>query len=151
MQADAEQQYVEYLTARLPRLHRIAYLLCGDRHRAEDIVHGYVNQILFREFLGLKRLGWSRVLLTERPPDRADPADTTVEDRDAVMAALARLGNRQRAVIVLRYFCDLSVEQTAELLGCAEGTVKSQAARGLQTLRELLGTTYPSTTRRGTR
>ena len=58
-------------------------------------------------------------------------------DRRALLDLLSSLGARQRAVVVLRYYCDLSVEQTAEILGISTGTVKSQAARGLETLRSL--------------
>jgi hypothetical protein len=92
-----EQVTSEYLSNRLPRLHRAAYLLCGDRHRAEDIVQatalnlylkwkqaraadnmdGYVHRMLVREFLGQSRLRWSRVLLTDRLPDLAPPGART--------------------------------------------------------------------------
>jgi len=161
MQAEAEQECADYLAARLPRLHRIAYLLCGDGHRAEDIAQAtavaiytnwkrvrsadntdaYVHKMLFRQYLGQRRLSWSRVLLTDRMPERAAPA-VCVEDRVAVLAALSTLPKRQRAAVVLRYFSDLSVQDTAAALGCSEGTVKSQTARGLATLREFL--TQPS-------
>ncbi len=73
-------------------------------------------------------------------PDR--PADPTVEgaaDRLAILALLAELPPRRRAVLVLRYFCDLSVEETAQELGCTPGTVKSQAARAIETLRGRIG------------
>lgn len=88
-----EDEFVEFLSSRLPRLHRAAYLLCGDRHRAEDIVQatalnlyvkwrrvraadnmdGYLHRMLAREFLGQRRVRWSRVLLTDRLPDRPAP------------------------------------------------------------------------------
>jgi len=167
MRAEAEHECAEYLAARLPRLHRIAYLLCGDGHRAEDIAQataiaiytnwkrvraadntdGYVHRMLVREYLGQRRLSWARVLLTDRMPERAAPDGASVEDRVAVLTALAGLPKRQRAAVVLRYFSDLSVQDTALALGCSEGNVKSQTARGLATLRELL--TKPARRRAG--
>ena len=158
MRAEAEQEFVEYLRARLSRLHRTAYLLCGDAHLAEDLVQStalalyrswrsvraadnvdaYVHRVLVNQFLGEKRRPWSRVLLSNRPPERAAPAGLGVEERDAVRAALARLGPRQRAVLVLRFFCDLTVDDTAAALHCSTGTVKSQTARALASMRQLL-------------
>jgi RNA polymerase sigma-70 factor (sigma-E family) len=159
MRAEAEREFTEYLRARLPRLHRAAYLLCGDAHLAEDLVQStaltlfrkwrtvtaadnvdaYVHRMLVNQFLGERRRPWSRVLLSDRPPDRAAPAQLGAEERDAVRTALARLAPRQRAVLVLRFFCDLSVEDTAAALHCSTGNVKSQTARGLATMRQLLG------------
>jgi RNA polymerase sigma factor (sigma-70 family) len=73
-------------------------------------------------------------------PDQVGYDDFTTghAERDEVLAALQSLGPRQRACVVLRYYEDLSVEQTAEILGCSTGTVKSQAARGLDTLRRAI-------------
>lgn len=158
MPPDPRQEYVEYLTSRLPHLRRTAYLLCGDEHRAEDLVQdtaitlyakwhrawaadnvdGYVHRMLVRQYLRQRRLAWSRVLLNDRTPEHAAPPAASVEERDRIATAVARLGPRQRAVIVLRYFCDMSVADTASVLGCTEGTVKSQAARAVATLRALL-------------
>lgn len=158
MRAAAEAEYTEYLRVRLPRLHRVAYLLCGDGHRAEDIVQAvaltlyvkwdrisrvdnidaYVNRMLLREFLRGQRLAWARVVLTDRTPDRPARPAADVEERDAVLTALARLGPGQRAVLVFRYFCDLPVAEVAAVLGCSEGNVKSQTARGLAALRAML-------------
>jgi len=159
MRAESEPEYVEYLSARVPRLHRAAYLLCGDAHLAEDLVQStalllfrkwrtvrgadnldaYVHRMLVNQFLSEKRRPWYRVLLSDRTPEPVPPAVLELEERDAVRAALARLGPRQRAVLVLRFFCDLSVEDTAEALRCSTGNVKSQTARGLATMRKLLG------------
>lgn len=158
MRAEAEQGYVEYLRARLARLHRAAYLLCGDAHLAEDLVQStalalyrnwrrvraadnldaYVHRVLVNQFLGERRRSWSRVLLSDRPPERVVPPGPGPEEGDVVRAALARLGRRQRAVLVLRFFCDLSVVETAAALRCSTGNVKSQTARGLATMRTLL-------------
>ncbi|MBO0868045.1 MAG: SigE family RNA polymerase sigma factor [Micromonosporaceae bacterium] len=155
----SDREYAEYVSARLSRLHRTAYLLCGDGHRADDIVQAslidlyrqwrrasavenldaYLHRILVRRYLDERRRAWSRVVLTSTAPDRPAPPDIGPEERDAVMAALRALPKGQRAVLVLRYFCDLSVEATAEALGCSTGNVKSQCARGLATLREAMG------------
>jgi len=164
MRAEADREYTEYLRARLSRLHRTAYLLCGDAHLAEDLVQStalalyrnwravqaadnmdaYVHRVLVNQFLGEKRRPWSRVLLSNRPPDRAIESSSSVEDRDAVRAALAQLGPRQRAALVLRFFCDLSVEDTAAALHCSTGNVKSQTARGLVAMRKLMGAGDPA-------
>ncbi|WP_249998505.1 SigE family RNA polymerase sigma factor [Actinoplanes sp. M2I2] len=160
MRPELKREYVDYVQGRLPRLHRAAYLLCGDAHRADDIVQaaltalyvnwkkaaaadnidGYVHRILVRRYLDDRRLPWSRVRLGHDPSDGTSmPAsDDRVENRDAVMAALRSLPKGQRAVLVLRYLSDLSVEDTAQALGCSTGNVKSQSARGLAALRERL-------------
>ncbi len=162
MRPEVEREYVAYVTGRLPRLHRTAYLLCGDVHRAEDIVQvtltslyvnwnraakadhldGYVHRILMRRYLDERRLRWSRVQLGEVPEPAAavvDAADHRIGEHDELLDALRELPKGQRAVIVLRYFSDLSVEQTAEALQRSAGNVKSQCSRGLATLRLLLG------------
>lgn len=107
--------------------------------RAADNLDAYVRTILVRVFLAEQRGGWfSRVRLTPMPP--SPPIEGT--DRDTAMdmrRALAAVPPRQRATLVLRFHCDLSVEQTARTLGCSTGTVKSQTARGLANLRSILG------------
>lgn len=155
-----EPQYVEYVTARLPWLRRVAFLLCGDWYRADDLVQiavtqlfvhwgkaqkadnldGYARKTLVRVFLTERRRSWAvRTRLMEELPE----ASTITEEPDlaqrfTVRAALAGLPPRQRAAVVLRYYCDLSVEQTAEVMRCSTGNVKSQTARGLQALRQAL-------------
>jgi RNA polymerase sigma factor (sigma-70 family) len=100
-----------------------------------DNTEAYLRTILVREFMSERRSGWARrVSLGAEPPDRADAGP----DYDAVVdlnAALAALPARQRATVVLRYYCDLPVEQAAQVLGCTPGTVKSQTAKGLGSLR----------------
>ncbi|WP_436527513.1 SigE family RNA polymerase sigma factor [Actinoplanes sp. HUAS TT8] len=160
MRSDHEKEYADYVAGRLSRLHRAAYLLCADPHQADDIVQAtvtslylnwrravraddldaYVHRILVRRYLDERRRRWSRVLLGDRIPDRPAPAAADVEERDALMTALRSLPRGQRAVVVLRFFSDLSVEATAEALGCSVGNVKSQCARGLAALRTALGT-----------
>ena len=155
---DRDEAFAVYFAARSDAMRRTAYLLCGDWHQAEDLVQvaftklylawhrvsrhealdAYVRQTLIRTFLDERRRGWSRRERTsDVPADRALPA-VTPEDRLVVLQALASVPPGQRAVLVLRYWEDLSIEDTAAILGCAPGTVKSQAAKGLQTLRELL-------------
>ncbi|AGL19047.1 SigE family RNA polymerase sigma factor [Actinoplanes sp. N902-109] len=161
MRPEQEREYIEYVRGRLTKLHRTAYLLCGDAHRADDIVQatltslykhwkrvtaadnvdGYVHSILVRRYLDERRLRWSRVLLGEVPVHAATvaAADHGIAERDALITALRALPKGQRAVVVLRYFDDLSVEATAEALKCSVGNVKSQCARGLAALRAALG------------
>lgn len=159
MSTDHDREYVEYVSAALDRLRRTAYLLCGDGDRADDIVQstlmsvylhwkkirtvgnmdGYVHRILVRRYIDETRTGWARVLLAWRDHDVQAPAGRSVEDSHAVRDALARLTRGQRTVLVLRYFCDMSVRDTAAILGCSPGTVKSQTSKGLAALRDLLG------------
>jgi RNA polymerase sigma-70 factor (sigma-E family) len=159
VRSDLEQEYVEYVRARLARLHRVAYLLCGDASRADDIVQSalanlyvrwrhirdadsvdaYVHTMVVRTFLGEKRRAWYRVRLVETTPETADSGvEAGTLDRLHVRAALRRLSPRQQAVLVLRFMLDMSVADVAQVLGCAEGTVKSQTANGLQALRKVL-------------
>jgi RNA polymerase sigma-70 factor (sigma-E family) len=158
MRPEKVLEFTAFVSGRLPRLHRTAYLLCGDRHLAEDIVQsamttlfvqwnrgtvvdnadGYLHRILVRRYLDERRRKWFGVLLGDRLPDAPAAPAAAVEERDALMAALRTLPPRQRAVVVLRYYDDLSVDQTAEVLGCSPGTVKSQCSRGLAALREVL-------------
>lgn len=168
MQRDHE--YTEYVTARLPALHRAAYLLCGDPHRADDVVSAttmalyrhwrrvrdadnidaYVHRMLVRKFTDEKRLRWSRVTLVDEvpAPDVEPPPDVAglLDARGDLRAALATLNRTQRAVLVLRFVCDMSVEDVAGTLRCSTGNVKSHTSRGLAALRSVLGPT-PATER----
>jgi RNA polymerase sigma-70 factor (sigma-E family) len=154
-----EQQYIDYVTARLPALRRVAHLLCGDGHRADDIVQNaitrlyvhwrkaraadnldaYVRAIVVRTFLNEQRTGWlARVRLVHDMPDQLAPPGPDVETSQVLHAALRRVPPRQRAVLVLRFLYDLPVAEVAEILGCSAGNVKSQTAHGLATLRKHL-------------
>ena len=141
-----------------PRLRRTAFLLCGDWHTAEDLaqtaltkvfvswrrirrqeaVHAYTNRTLVNAYLAHRRLKRTGEILTASFPERAarDPAPET---RMLLLDALATLPPRTRAVVVLRYWADLSVDQAAAALGCSPGNVKSQSARALDKLRTVLG------------
>jgi RNA polymerase sigma-70 factor (sigma-E family) len=161
MTPDDEREFGDYVVARSRRLCEFAYLLCGNWHTAEDAVQSaltklylawrrlndrgaidpYVRKIIIRVVLDQRRLAsFRRESSWAEPPESPIGRDTAeaTSDRMAVLAALAKVPPRQRAVLVLRYWEDQSIEETAELLRCSVGTVKSQSARGLQTLRELL-------------
>lgn len=150
--------FAEFVAARSAVLLRAAWLLTGDRQLAEDLLQTalaaswrrwpqiggsgdpewYVRRVLVNTFLTWRRRRWWRELpaaaLPERPGVEHDHASGTAE-RDAVRRALARLTRQQRAVVVLRYAEDLSVLETARLLGCSPNTVKVQASRALAVLR----------------
>ena len=157
--SDRDAAFEAYFAARSDAMRGTAYLLCGDWHRAEDLVQqaftkiylawrriqrhesmdSYTRQTLVRTFLSERRRGWFRYESVGVPP--ADPPTASAgptEERLMLLEALVKVPPRQRAVLVLRYWEDQSVEQTAELLDCSTGTVKSQASRGLATLRGLL-------------
>jgi RNA polymerase sigma-70 factor (sigma-E family) len=147
----------EFVRARGPSLSRTAFLLTGDHQLAEDLVQtalartvphwrrvvaggdpeAYVRQVMVNE-----RTAWWRrrrydvIAPVPEVPSSVNEADQSTE-RLALMAALALLSPRQRAVIVLRFYEDLSVQQTAEVLGCSPGTVKSTTSDALARLRTL--------------
>ena len=155
---DAERSFEEYVRARTAALTRIAYLLTGDHHRAEDLVQQtllrvvgrwrrvvaggdpdpYVRRVLYTQYVSSWRRRSRTAEVFDAPPPGAvpDPSGDVVLAL-TVRAALARLAPRQRAVLVLRYFEDLSEAQAAEVLGCRVGTVKSQARDALARLRRL--------------
>ncbi|MFI5931580.1 SigE family RNA polymerase sigma factor [Actinoplanes sp. NPDC051494] len=152
-----EAEYTAYVNGRAHALRRLAYLLCGDTHQADDLVQetitklyvrwsrvrkadnvdGYVHTMLVRTFLDDRRRGWWKVLLGT-PPEREAPPGAEVETRHVLRAALAQVPARQQAVLVLRFLDDRPVAEVAELLDCSEGTVKSQTAHGLTALRRVL-------------
>ncbi len=154
-----ECEYVEYVTARLPKLRRLAFVLCGDADRADDLVQQtitalyvrwpkirsvnhldqYVRSMLVNNFIDERRLAWARVRLFHKPPELPASVDCGIEEHSVVRAALAKMPRRQQAVLVLRFIYDLPVAEVAEILGCSPGTVKSQTFHGLTTLRKLLG------------
>jgi RNA polymerase sigma-70 factor (sigma-E family) len=158
VRSSREAEFTDYVQARLPWLRRVAYLLCQDWQGADDLVQvaitrlythwgrargamsvdGYARMILVRTFLAERRSAWARrVTLSAGYPDLPDFA-ADHETRLDVRAALVRLPPRQRATLVLRFYCDLPVEETARELGCTPGTVKSQTAKALSTLRRTL-------------
>jgi RNA polymerase sigma-70 factor (sigma-E family) len=147
-------EFAEFVAARSPALLRTAYLLTGNWAAGEDLLQAtleqcwrrwsrltgnpeaYVRQAMLRTFLSWRRRRWTGEVPTLELPDvRVDDATSTVDDRDQVWPALLRLPRRQRAVVVLRYFDDLSEAETAHALGISVGTVKSQASKALASLR----------------
>ncbi|MGV9264803.1 SigE family RNA polymerase sigma factor [Kitasatospora sp. NPDC003701] len=158
---DATPDFEEFVATRSPRLLRMAWLLTGDPHLAEDLLQtalakvwprwekisidrpeAYVRRVLVNSHVSWWRRRWHGELphgeLPEHPTG-SDPFEELVVGH-VVAAAVRALPPRQRAVVVLRYFEDLSVEETAEALGCTTGTVKSQTHRALQSLRGKLPT-----------
>lgn len=162
---ERDDEYSAYVGERLDWLHKIAFLLCQDASRADDLVQtactrlyvhwnraraadnldAYTRTILVRVFLSEQQGGWRRrVSLRPEVPD----AVTGVADLDLSMdlrSALDGLTPGQRAAIVLRYYCDLSVEQTAQALECSTGNVKAQTSRALSALRVLMSPSPPGT------
>ena len=156
--AEHEREFTESVAARQDALRRSARLLCRDGHAADDLVQvavtrlflawerarqadsldAYAHTVLVRAFLDERRRGWWRVRLLDRPPERPGWSADLDGGLD-VRAALAALTPRQRAVLVLRYYQDVSIEQAAAALGCSTGTVKSQTSRALAALRTALG------------
>jgi DNA-directed RNA polymerase specialized sigma24 family protein len=133
MDEQADEEFREFMLGRWPSMVRLAYGLTGDQGQAEDLV-----QTAFAKTYA----SWSRARrvaerLTGQLPEPGS-ADTSGEhdERLALIAALRTLGSRQRAVVVLRYWAGLTETETAAALGCSVGTVKSQAARALASLRK---------------
>lgn len=140
----------DFVVARSGALLRTAYLLTRDRHLAEDLVQTalakawfarrrirgdpepYVRRIMVNEFATGRRRRWSGEHPTAELPDRHRPPD---EPHTDLWHALANLPRRQRAVIVLRFFDDLTEAETASVLGVSVGTVKSQTSKALAKLR----------------
>jgi RNA polymerase sigma-70 factor (sigma-E family) len=155
---DRDAAFTEYFAARSGTMRSTAFLLCGDWHRVEDLVQTaftklylhwnrvtrhesldpYVRQVLIRTYIDDGRKAWWRREQPQAATEDVPSAPVPSEDRVMLVRALAEVPARQRAVLVLRYWEDLSVEETAAALRCSTGTVKSQAARGLTTLRNLI-------------
>lgn len=154
-----DEQYAAFVAARQAHLRRVAYALCGDWHRAEDVLQtslvklylawprihsagreeAYARQIIVRATIDEARRPWrrrERSGIEER--DVPARADLPYEERSALLDALHELPTMQRRVVVLRYWLGLSVEETATDLGISTGTVKSHSSRGLTALRTVL-------------
>lgn len=160
MEQSVEREFTAFVAERSHALVRVAYTLTGDQRAAEDLVQGalakayarwsridgdaepYVRRIIYHDQVsGWRRLGRQREVPMAAVPERAAPRrhdhDTTL--RLVLREALLALPPRQRAVLVLRYLEDHTVEETAAVLGCRPGTVASQASRALAKLRVLVG------------
>lgn len=156
--ADRDAAFSEFVRARRTHLRRIAYAICGDWHRADDLVQtalvklyvawprierdgreeAYVRTIIVRADVDEHRRPWRRERAGLPAVDRPAREDLPVEERSALFEALQALPEMQRKVVVLRHWLGLSVAETAHELRLAEGTVKSHASRGLAALREAL-------------
>jgi RNA polymerase sigma-70 factor (sigma-E family) len=149
-------EFDAFVAARSRPLLKAAWLLTGDWHLAEDLLQtslaksylawqrieagneeAYVRRVLVTTYVTWWRRAWRGERATGALPDRQDAHDehADAEVRQLLRTALADLSRRQRATVVLRYYCDLSEAETAVALDCSVGTVKSQAARGLARLR----------------
>ena len=156
-----DEGYVEFVEARQATLRRIAYAVCRDDARAEDVLQealvklylawsrvqgtgreeAYARRIIVNADLDQRRRPWHR-RRSSVPVELLDgPARTgaSSEDRMELLAELRALPPMQRRTVVLRYWLGMSVEETADELSISTGTVKSHASRGLATLRERLG------------
>jgi RNA polymerase sigma-70 factor (sigma-E family) len=162
MSAKLDGEFREFMHARWPAMVRLAYGLTGDQGHAEDVAQAafarayaswarvrrsgdpdaYVRQIVINENRNRFRKRRVTERLTDSPPESVlidtpwTDAIREYDERSALMAALQRLGPRQRAVIVLRYWMDLTEHETAAALNCSVGTVKSQASRARAALRQ---------------
>ena len=162
-QSQRDAEFVEFVTAQRTALVRMARLLtAGDDAAAEDLVQttltrlyvhwprvrragnpvGYARTSLTHAFVDERRRAYSRrETPTDQVADHHRDATAPEDDQDlahTVLAALATLAPRQRAVVVLRHFLDLDIAETARVLGCTAGTVKSQNAKALERLRTTL-------------
>ena len=159
MSAESDEEFREFMRGRWPAMVRLAYGLTGDLGHAEDVAQAafarayaswsrvsrtgdpdaYVRRIVINENNSRFRRRRVKESLVDAVPEPAGPrtADTAdaLSDSAALLKALRRLGPRQRAVVVLRFWMDMSEAETAAALGCSVGTVKSQASRALAALR----------------
>lgn len=155
---DRDAAYVEYVAARQAHLRRIAYAVCGDWHRADDVLQtaliklylawprlrvdvepdAYVRRIIVRAHIDERRRPWRRERSGLEGHDRAASVGLPVEERSALFDALQALPEMQRKTVLLRYWLSLSVEETAGELGISAGTVKSHSSRGLAALQRVL-------------
>jgi RNA polymerase sigma-70 factor (sigma-E family) len=159
VRVEEDASFREFARARTIALRRTAYLLCGDWHLAEDLtqnaliklyrvwprMHGseridnYTRRVLLRCWLDEQRRPWRR---RERRdgvvPEQPGPQPGESDLSDVLVRALGEIPPRQRAAVVLRFCSDLAIADVAAALGCSEGTVKSQTARGLDALRAVI-------------
>lgn len=166
MRKNHDAEFSAYVAVRRDAVRRSAYLLCGDWHQADDLTQtafvklydawdrvrdrgaldAYVRSIVVRATVDESRRPWRREKAVDAVPDQPALSGTgstvdiaaSVADSELVRSALASVPSGQRAVLVMRYFEGLDVAATARALGCSEGNVKSQTARGLSALKAAL-------------
>ena len=162
---ECPEEFIEFAAVEMVRLRRTAYLLCGDWHAAEDLTqialtrtllawrriskrenaHAYAHRTLVNAYLGQRQKRRSGEVPISTVPDIAGlPGNSDL--RMVLLDALATLPPQARAIVVLRYWEDQSIEQVAETLRCSTSSVKAQSARGLQKLRGLLDQSRPELT-----
>lgn len=158
MSGDGEASFLEYVRADATALSQTAFLLTGDRHLAQDLVqetllrvvgrwsritangdpHAYVRRVMYHQHVSWWRRSRLRTVSMADPPEPVMPDHTDASDISvSVCAALAQLSPRQRAVVVLRFLEDRTERETADLLGCRIGTVKSHTRDALAKLRRI--------------
>jgi RNA polymerase sigma-70 factor (sigma-E family) len=157
--SESDEVFRVFVLNESPALLRTAWMLTGDRSLAEDLLQtalartwphwarisrdgtpgAYVRTVMVRTYSSWSGRRWCGELPSEELPERAaeERAFGAADERDRLTRALAELPRRQRAIVVLRYYLDLSEQQAADALGCSVGTVKTQASRGLARLRTL--------------
>jgi RNA polymerase sigma-70 factor (sigma-E family) len=155
-----DEEFTAFAVSSLPDLRRTAYLMCGNWHHAEDAAQealirvyrswrrvdrregllAYARRTTIRILIDQSRRPWRRERSTDRPESNqaVDPT-AEVDQREAMVRALLSLSPGRRACVVLRFYHDLTVAETARALGCSEGTVKSQTSDALKALRSLVG------------
>ncbi len=158
MARDARADFTDFVAARRGHLRAAAYGICGDWHRAEDVVqtalaklyvawprvrrngteNAYVRRIILHTAIDESRRPWRRESPGLEGFDRAAPHTGDPDGREDLVRALQQLPEMQRKAVVLRHWLDLSVAETASELGIAEGTVKSHCSRALERLHELM-------------
>lgn len=167
MTARDDEAFRSYALSRQRALRRAAFLMCGDWHLADDLVQStltklyaawhritaeqgpdaYAHRILANVMIDERRRPWRReVRMKDLPEGEAPSTEMRPEARMDLVDALAQLPRGQRLTLVLRFWIDLSVASTAEAMGCSPGTVKSQTAKGLSSLRVILGPESPLVT-----
>jgi RNA polymerase sigma-70 factor (sigma-E family) len=159
---DVEDGFTAYVSQRRLRLFRMACLLCGDPHQAEDIVQdalarlytawgrassadnidAYVRRIIINSHLNQVRRPWRRERVTADVAENPAAAPMPTEDLEVMWTALRCLPPGQRKVVILRHYLGLSVEETASDLGVSAGTVKSQTSEALAALRRALAAEF---------
>ena len=156
--ASRDDEFSAFVAARQTHLRRIAYAVCGDWHRAEDLLQtalvklyvawprlqrdgreeAYTRQIIVRANIDESRRPWRREQAGLEGHDQAARPGLAAEERSALFEALQDLPVGQRKIVVLRHWLGLSVEETAHELGISTGTVKSQSSRALTSLQSVL-------------
>jgi len=156
--AEREAAYVDFVASRRDQLRRIAYGMCGDWYRADDLTQtalvklyvawprvvrqgaedAYVRKILLNATIDESRRAVRREVPTDALPEVVASSGLAAEERDSLVAALQHLPAQQRATVLLRHWLGLPVAEVAAELGISEGTVKSHTSRGLAALRSAL-------------